>query len=145
MQVASQGQTPRHTCIAKISGRVVIEMGEQGAAIFSGEPFGKPLGAMAAARSRMRSSQSLGAELRLLVPASLDRHRITALAQLEFINRAEVLHFLGPPGTGKFHLATAIGVAAVRAGRKNMEPSIISMADRHSRAGNFCASTCGEI
>ena len=27
---------------------------------------------------------------------SLDRHRIMALAQLEFINRAEVLHFLGP-------------------------------------------------
>ncbi|AMY72173.1 transposase (plasmid) [Frigidibacter mobilis] len=48
---------------------------------------------------------------------SLDRHRIMALAQLEFIKRAEVLHFLGPPGTGKSHLATAIGVAAVRAGR----------------------------
>lgn len=47
MQVASQGQTPRHTCIAKVSGRVVIEMGEQGAAIFSGEPFSKPLGAIA--------------------------------------------------------------------------------------------------
>jgi DNA replication protein DnaC len=48
---------------------------------------------------------------------SLDRHRIMALAQLEFINRAEVLHFLGPPGTGKSHLATAFGVAAVKAGR----------------------------
>jgi ABC-type glutathione transport system ATPase component len=34
-----------------------------------------------------------------------------------FIKRAEVLHFLGPPGTGKSHLATAIGVAAVKAGR----------------------------
>jgi hypothetical protein len=40
-----------------------------------------------------------------------------ALAQLEFIYRAEVLHFLGPPGTGKSHLATALGVAAVKAGR----------------------------
>jgi len=48
---------------------------------------------------------------------SLDRNRILALAQLEFIQRAEVLHFLGPPGTGKTHLATAIGVAAVKAGR----------------------------
>jgi len=28
---------------------------------------------------------------------SLDRHRIMALAQPEFIKRAEVLHFLGPP------------------------------------------------
>ena len=28
---------------------------------------------------------------------SLDRHRIAALAQLDFIRRAEVVHFLGPP------------------------------------------------
>ena len=28
---------------------------------------------------------------------SLDRGRITALAQLDFIRRAEVVHFLGPP------------------------------------------------
>lgn len=48
---------------------------------------------------------------------SLDRGRIMALAQLEFIGRAEVLHFLGPPGTGKSHIATALGVAAVKAGR----------------------------
>ena len=48
---------------------------------------------------------------------SLDRERIAALAQLDFIHRAEVVHFLGPPGTGKSHLATALGVAAVRAGR----------------------------
>jgi len=48
---------------------------------------------------------------------SLDRERIAALAQLDFIRRAEVVHFLGPPGTGKSHLATALGVAAVKAGR----------------------------
>jgi DNA replication protein DnaC len=48
---------------------------------------------------------------------SLDRERIAALAQLDFIRRAEVLHFLGPPGTGKSHLATALGVAAVKAGK----------------------------
>ena len=40
-----------------------------------------------------------------------------ALAQLEFIDRAETVHFLGPPGTGKSHLATALGVAAVKAGK----------------------------
>ena len=49
---------------------------------------------------------------------SLDRERIMALAQLDFIGRAEVVHFLGPPGTGKSHLATALGVAAVKAGRR---------------------------
>jgi DNA replication protein DnaC len=48
---------------------------------------------------------------------SLDRNRILALAGLEFINRAEVVHLLGPPGTGKSHLATALAVAAVRPGR----------------------------
>jgi DNA replication protein DnaC len=29
-----------------------------------------------------------------------------------------VVHFLGPPGTGKSHLATALGVAAVKAGKQ---------------------------
>ena len=48
---------------------------------------------------------------------SLDRNRILALAQLDFINGNEVIHFLGPPGTGKSHLATALGVEAVKAGR----------------------------
>ena len=48
---------------------------------------------------------------------SLDRERILTLAQLGFIARAEVVHFLGPPGTGKSHLAIALGVEAVKAGR----------------------------
>ncbi len=48
---------------------------------------------------------------------SLDRNRIMALAALDFINRAEVIHLLGPPGTGKSHLATALAVEAVRAGK----------------------------
>ncbi len=48
---------------------------------------------------------------------SLDRNRVLALGQLDFIERAEVVHFLGPPGTGKSHLATALGVAAVKAGK----------------------------
>jgi len=47
----------------------------------------------------------------------LDRNRILALAQLEFIERREVVHLLGPPGTGKTHLALAIGVEAVRSGK----------------------------
>src|SRR5690348_13001762 len=48
---------------------------------------------------------------------SLDRNRILALAQLEFIDRHEVAHFLGQPGCGKTHLAIALGVEAVKAGR----------------------------
>src|ERR671926_1513421 len=48
---------------------------------------------------------------------SLDRNRILTLAQLDFIDRHEVVHLLGPPGTGKSHLAVALGVEAVKAGR----------------------------
>lgn len=48
---------------------------------------------------------------------SLDRSRIMALAELKFIDRAEAVHLLGPPGTGKSHLATALAVEAVKAGR----------------------------
>jgi DNA replication protein DnaC len=48
---------------------------------------------------------------------SLDRQRILALAELTFIDHAEVVHLLGPPGTGKSHLATALAVEAVKAGK----------------------------
>jgi len=48
---------------------------------------------------------------------SLDKNRIMALAELKFIDRAEVLHLVGPPGTGKSHLSLALGVEAVKAGR----------------------------
>src|SRR5690242_15478238 len=48
---------------------------------------------------------------------SLDRNRIMALAGLDFIERHEVVHFIGQSGTGKSHLAAALGVEAVRAGR----------------------------
>jgi DNA replication protein DnaC len=48
---------------------------------------------------------------------SIDRNRILSLAQLQFVERCEVVHFLGPPGTGKSHLALALGVEAAKAGK----------------------------
>jgi DNA replication protein DnaC len=48
---------------------------------------------------------------------SLERSRVLALAQLDFIERCQCVHFLGPPGTGKSHLAIALGVEAVKAGK----------------------------
>lgn len=48
---------------------------------------------------------------------SLDRQRILALAELGFIDRHEVLHLLGQPGCGKTHLALALAIEAVKAGR----------------------------
>jgi DNA replication protein DnaC len=65
---------------------------------------------------------------------SLDRNRILALAQLDFIARAEVLHFLGPPGTGKSHLATALGVAAVKAGKSVYRCTLAELVEMLGRA-----------
>ncbi|PTM43772.1 IstB-like ATP binding protein [Phreatobacter oligotrophus] len=48
---------------------------------------------------------------------SLDRNRILALAELTFIERAEVVQLLSPPWTGKSHLATALAVEAIKAGK----------------------------
>ena len=48
---------------------------------------------------------------------SLDKTRIQALAELSFVDRHEVVHLLGPPGTGKSHLAVALGVEAVKSGK----------------------------
>src|SRR4051794_29907606 len=39
---------------------------------------------------------------------SLDKSRILALAQLDFVDRHEVVHFLGQPGCGKTHVSTAV-------------------------------------
>ena len=47
---------------------------------------------------------------------SLDRNRVMALAQLEFIGRKQCVHLLGPPGPGKSHLAVALGVVPVLLG-----------------------------
>ena len=57
---------------------------------------------------------------------SLDKARIMALAELNFVARAEVVHLLGPPGTGKSHLASALGLEAVKAGKS---VSFITLAD----------------
>lgn len=65
---------------------------------------------------------------------SLDRGRVLALAQLDFVARAEVVHFLGPPGTGKSHLATALGVAAVRAGRSVYRATLAEIVEALGRA-----------
>lgn len=47
---------------------------------------------------------------------SVDESRIQDLAELKFIDNAENVVFLGPPGIGKTHLAIALGVKAVNEG-----------------------------
>lgn len=65
---------------------------------------------------------------------SLDRNRILALAELDFVHRAEVVHFLGPPGTGKSHLAVALGVAAVKAGKSVYRATLAELVEALGRA-----------
>jgi DNA replication protein DnaC len=65
---------------------------------------------------------------------SLERSRIMALAALDFIDRHEVVHFIGQSGTGKSHLATALGVEAVRAGRSVYFSPLADIIDSLARA-----------
>jgi DNA replication protein DnaC len=65
---------------------------------------------------------------------SLDRGRIMALAELKFIDRSEAVHFAGPPGTGKSHLAVALGVEAVKAGRSVHFVTLADLVDALARA-----------
>ncbi|MDF3079526.1 IS21-like element ISBcen28 family helper ATPase IstB [Burkholderia sola] len=65
---------------------------------------------------------------------SLDRDRIMALAQLEFIERRQTVHFLGPPGTGKSHLSIALGVEAVRAGKSVYFGSLAEIVNSMAKA-----------
>jgi DNA replication protein DnaC len=43
---------------------------------------------------------------------SIDKRQIDELATMRFIENAENIVFLGPPGVGKTHLATALGLVA---------------------------------
>ena len=65
---------------------------------------------------------------------SLDKNRILALAELSFIDRGEVVHLLGPPGTGKSHLAIALGVEAVKAGKSVYFATLAEIIDTLSKA-----------
>ena len=65
---------------------------------------------------------------------SLDRDRVLALAQLDFVDRAEVVHLLGPPGTGKSHLAVALGIAAVKARKSVYRTTLAQLVDALNKA-----------
>jgi DNA replication protein DnaC len=65
---------------------------------------------------------------------SLDKNRILALAELSFIERREVVHLLGPPGTGKSHLAVALGVEAVKAGKSVYFATLAEIIDSLKKA-----------
>lgn len=65
---------------------------------------------------------------------SLERSRVMALAELGFVERKQCVHFLGPPGTGKSHLAVALGVEAVRAGKSVYFATLAELVDSMRKA-----------
>jgi DNA replication protein DnaC len=65
---------------------------------------------------------------------SVDRKVVRELAGLGFVDRAENVILLGPPGVGKTHLAIALGVKAVEAGHKVLFLTLETMMSRLVRA-----------
>ena len=65
---------------------------------------------------------------------SLDRKVIRELAGLSFVERAENVILLGPPGVGKTHLAIALGVKAVEAGHRVLFLTLEALLTRLTRA-----------
>lgn len=65
---------------------------------------------------------------------SIDRRVIRELAGLGFVQRAENVVFLGPPGVGKTHLAIALGIKAVEAGHRVLFLTLEELLTRLRRA-----------
>lgn len=65
---------------------------------------------------------------------SLDPKLIRELAGLGFVDRAQNVILLGPPGVGKTHLAVAFGVKAVEAGHRVLFMTLETLLTRLGRA-----------
>ena len=65
---------------------------------------------------------------------SIDRKQVRELAGLSFVERAENVVLLGPPGVGKTHLAIALGVKAVEAGHTVLFLTLENLMGRLVRA-----------
>ncbi len=65
---------------------------------------------------------------------SLDRRQVRELAGVSFVERAQNVVLLGPPGVGKTHLAIGLGVKAVEAGYSVLFLSLEGLITRLMRA-----------
>jgi DNA replication protein DnaC len=58
---------------------------------------------------------------------SVDRKKLQDLATGRFLEHGENIVFLGPPGTGKTHLAIGLGLKAVQQGHRTLFTSALSL------------------
>jgi DNA replication protein DnaC len=65
---------------------------------------------------------------------SVDRKVVRELAGLGFVERAENVVLLGPPGVGKTHLALALGIKAIEAGHSALFLTLETLMTRLKRA-----------
>jgi DNA replication protein DnaC len=64
----------------------------------------------------------------------IDRATIESLATLDFVDKNEIALFLGKPGTGKTHLAMALGIRAVHHGHRVFCSSVKRLSQQISQA-----------
>jgi len=60
---------------------------------------------------------------------SIEEGLIRELAELSFVEKAENILFLGPPGAGKTHLAIALGLKACQARKRVLFTQAVTLAD----------------
>lgn len=65
---------------------------------------------------------------------SIDRQVLRNLAGLAFVERAENVIFLGPPGVGKTHLSVGLGIKAIEAGHRVLFTTLDQLMTRLKRA-----------
>jgi DNA replication protein DnaC len=67
-------------------------------------------------------------------PPAVERKKLPELATGRFLEHGENLVFLGPPGTGKTHLAIALGLKAVHQGHRTLFTSAMSLIATRTKA-----------